>query len=287
MLSARTPSVDYYDVMEDDFALYDWLAEINKWGVCFVRGVPADINSTEALARRIAFIRETQYGKMWSFTSDLAHGDTAYTNIALPAHTDNTYFTDPAGLQIFHLLEHSGGEGGETLLVDGFHVAREVKRRYPRSFQLLSEIPIPCHAAGDGDTFYRPDPNSGYPVLSLDPSTGDMQHVRWNNNDRSAMNSVHPDVMEEWYRAIRDWNKCLTEPLSEYWVKLQPRTVVVIDNQRVLHGRAEFTGRRQLCGAYIGKDDFMSKLRVLAEKVHGHSDGLTAVEARNVWAPGL
>jgi len=39
-------------------------------------------------------------GKFWEFTADLAKGDTAYTNIALGAHTNNTYFmgrhaTDP------------------------------------------------------------------------------------------------------------------------------------------------------------------------------------------------
>lgn len=31
-------------------------------------------------------------GTFWDFTSDLAKGDTAYTTLALGAHTDNTYF---------------------------------------------------------------------------------------------------------------------------------------------------------------------------------------------------
>jgi hypothetical protein len=31
-------------------------------------------------------------GKLWDFTSDLAKGDTAYTTLALGAHTDNTYY---------------------------------------------------------------------------------------------------------------------------------------------------------------------------------------------------
>lgn len=38
------------------------------------------------------------------------------------------------------------------------------------------------------------------------------------------------------------------------------------DNQRVLHGRAAFTGRRQMCGAYMGKDDFRSRLATLTER---------------------
>jgi trimethyllysine dioxygenase len=31
-------------------------------------------------------------GRFWDFTADLAKGDTAYTTLALGAHTDNTYF---------------------------------------------------------------------------------------------------------------------------------------------------------------------------------------------------
>lgn len=31
-------------------------------------------------------------GKFWDFTSDLAKGDTAYTTLALGAHTDTTYY---------------------------------------------------------------------------------------------------------------------------------------------------------------------------------------------------
>jgi hypothetical protein len=31
-------------------------------------------------------------GKFWEFTADLSKADTAYTTMALGAHTDNTYF---------------------------------------------------------------------------------------------------------------------------------------------------------------------------------------------------
>jgi trimethyllysine dioxygenase len=36
-------------------------------------------------------------GGFWEFTADMAHNDTAYTTLSLQLHTDNTYFTDPAG----------------------------------------------------------------------------------------------------------------------------------------------------------------------------------------------
>ena len=39
-----------------------------------------------------ALINSVLDGKFWDFTSDLAKGDTAYTTLALGAHTDTTYF---------------------------------------------------------------------------------------------------------------------------------------------------------------------------------------------------
>jgi hypothetical protein len=45
-------------------------------------------------------------GKFWDFTSDLAKGDTAYTTLALGAHTDNTYFVSPATSLIRIITHH-------------------------------------------------------------------------------------------------------------------------------------------------------------------------------------
>lgn len=44
-------------------------------------------------------------GGFWDFTSDLGHGDTAYTDLALGAHTDTTYFTDPVGCVRFTFID--------------------------------------------------------------------------------------------------------------------------------------------------------------------------------------
>ena len=77
-------------------------------------------------------------GGFWDFTSDLSSKDTAYTSLALDAHTDTSYFTDPAGYQMFHLLSHQGGSGGATLLVDGFRAANILRSESPKAFRTLS-----------------------------------------------------------------------------------------------------------------------------------------------------
>ncbi|KIY43953.1 Trimethyllysine dioxygenase, partial [Fistulina hepatica ATCC 64428] len=286
------PTISYDEAMApDDQGLYKWLCNINTFGFSFVSDVPPTVEATQKLAERIGFIRETQYGRFWEFTSDLARGDTAYTTLALGAHTDNTYFTDPCGLQLFHLLSHEEGSGGATLLVDGFYVASLLKELHPKAYELLSTVPVPAHAAGETTSLYRPSPPSGYPVFSHDPVSGALTQVRWNNDDRSVMSHLAPNIVEDWYDAIRQWHKLLSNPESEYWVQLVPGMAVVVDNHRVLHGRSAFDGRRRMCGAYIGVDEYRSKLAVLEEKfapqVKSLEGDVDVDGGRSVWSPAL
>ena len=69
-----------------------------------------------------------------------------------------------------------------------------------------------------------------------------------------------------------------------------------MDNHRVLHGRSAFTGVRRMCGAYIGKDEFRSRLAVASERFgvgRGAMDpsheqvSKTNETGRSVWSPGL
>jgi len=237
---------------------------------------------TEKLTLRIGNIRQTQYGGFWDFTSDLAKGDTAYTTMALQAHTDTTYFTDPCGLQLFHLLSHTDGSGGATLLVDGFFVASLLRDKHPSAFDVLTKVRVPTHAAGEPDAFYSSAP--GHPIINLGQGdrSNDVVQIRYNNDDRSVLKDLKSEELEDWYDALRLWDKYLKSTDAEYWAQLSPGTAVVVDNHRVLHGRSAFTGKRRMCGAYIGIDDYHSKLTVLSERYGEGGD-----TGRSIWSPLL
>lgn len=199
----------------------------HQYGFSFVTGVPATPTDTETLVRRIAFIRETHYGGFWDFTSDLSHGDTAYTDLALQAHTDTTYFTDPAGLQLFHLLSHGPAgktppSGGESLLVDGFLAAQVLRDVHPDAYETLSRVRVRTHSAGDDQTLIRPLQDQ--PILQHDPS-GNLILVRYNNDDRSVLRVSEEDVLP-FYDALRKWNEMLTSPDGQYWSQLKPGTAL-------------------------------------------------------------
>lgn len=156
--------------------------------------------------------------------------DTAYTNIALGAHTDTTYFSDPAGLQAFHMLSHmadatakdspAGADlGGQSLLVDGFHAANTLKQEDPKAFEVLTRAKLPWHASGNEGISIAPD--KLYPVLEVDERTGNMHRVRWNNDDRGVVPFTQAGGAE-WYEAARKWHSILTRKEMEYWFQLKP-----------------------------------------------------------------
>ncbi|KAJ3244936.1 hypothetical protein HK104_008000, partial [Borealophlyctis nickersoniae] len=147
-IADKLPIVQYDEVMSSEEGLAKWLENMDVYGIAFVDGTPPTPEATEALGRRVSFIRETHYGGFWDFTANLEHGDTAYTTLGLPAHTDTTYFSDPIGLQLFHLLEHRG-TGGSSLYVDGFYVAEKLRKLHPWAYETLTTFPVTAHSAGD------------------------------------------------------------------------------------------------------------------------------------------
>jgi len=208
-----------------------------KYGFSYVDGCPPTTSATQSLLERISFIRPTHYGMQtlqlfswtkcsnheiggfWDFTSDLSSKDTAYTNLALKAHTDTTYFTDPVRLQMFHLLSHTEGEGGASLLVDGFRAAARLRQKFPKAYKILSDHGIPCHSNGNPGMSLRPA--QLFPVLNHHPGNKAVNQVRWNNDDRGTMPSCGVDS-DVWYNAARKWMKILQSPESEYWEQLKP-----------------------------------------------------------------
>ncbi|CZS99753.1 uncharacterized protein RAG0_08067 [Rhynchosporium agropyri] len=240
-IASMPPSVHYDEIMADDTGVGKWTEQIRRFGFCYVEGCPVSPEKTQELLERISFIRVTHYGKLahissttsltqqggfYDFTADLTMKDTAYTNLALPAHTDTTYFTDPAGLQMFHLLSHNSGSGGSSLLVDGFHAARTLLRESYSAYEILSKTPISWHASGnEGITI---TPAKKMPVLTFgDLREGEaprLLQVRWNNDDRGVVALTEDGGVgaEKWYAAAAKWDEILKRKDMEYRAQLKP-----------------------------------------------------------------
>jgi trimethyllysine dioxygenase len=254
-MGTNFPSVRHEEVMGSDAGLLRWLSLVEEFGFALTTGAEASMAGTEALVKRVGYVRETIFGGMWEFSANMAFKDTAYTSVAIGPHTDGTYSNDSPGFQMFSCLQFDGS-GGDSTLVDGFKVAETIRKTDPKAFEVLTEINVPAHYLGDGVHL-----RAEHPVIALDRH-GDVIQIAYNNYDRAPF-KLPAARMTEFYRALALWHRLINDPAYEISMRLLPGTVLFFDNWRTLHGRHAFNGHRHMCGAYVNMEDFQSKLRVL------------------------
>ena len=257
-LSAAMPGADYDAVVGSESALLDWLRTVRDAGVAVLRGTPREPLGVLALARLIGPVRATNFGEHFDVVSMPDPNSNAYTALGLLCHTDLPNWERPPGLQLLHCLENDA-DGGDSLLVDGFHAAEKLRRRDPAAFRLLSRHPVDFRFQDrESDIRFRA------PAIALDES-GAVREVRFNFAVMDAI-SAPAHRMGALCRALRAFAAEIRDPALECRHRLCPGELLVIDNGRVLHGRTAFdpnTGRRHLQGCYVDRDQLLSRIRVL------------------------
>lgn len=126
-------------------------------------GAPTEPGALAAIARRISFIRESNFGVLFNVQSKADADSNAYTAFNLPLHSDLPTRELQPGLQFLHCLVNDAA-GGESIFVDGFAIADALRREDPEAFRTLCEIPV---------EFRNKDRHSDYrclaPIIALTP----------------------------------------------------------------------------------------------------------------------
>jgi trimethyllysine dioxygenase len=208
------------------------------------------------LANRVGYPRATIFGDIWQLAAGIAeHADSAYTRTFLEPHTDGAYSADAPGLQLFACIERDG-DGGESILVDGFAAAARLRTEAPERFELLTRVAVPGRYIEAGVHL-----QAARPTIGLD-GDGEVDHVTFNNYDRAPF-LLPADEMLAWYEAYGHLHRLIVDRRHWLLVRLEPGDVLLFDNWRVLHGRMAYSGRRVFEGCYHNREDFESRLRVL------------------------
>lgn len=228
-------------------------------GFLLLRDVPIESGMVVRVGDRIGHVRVTNYGRHFDVVSVPNPNNLAYTAVALGVHTDNPYRDPPPGLQLLHCLE-AGAPGGNSVLVDGFAAAEDLRRDDPEAFDLLSRLPLAFRFA-DGTADLR----ASTPVIETD-FEGRVRGIHFNNRSMAPLD-LPEAVVEPWYAAYRAFARLLRRPGKEARLRLAPGDLLVMQNQRVLHGRESYdanAGRRHLQGCYVDSDGVESRLRMLS-----------------------
>lgn len=148
-------------------ALRKSLQALQRYGVAIVTEMPLTYEGTQGVLEQFGIIERTFYAdSIWDTApkEDASVNDTAYTNLALPPHTDCTYLHLPPALQAFNCVAQSP-EGGHTFLVDGFQVAEVLRSTAPETFDYFCSTPLPFFCTEPGISVATTAPG----VFSLSP----------------------------------------------------------------------------------------------------------------------
>lgn len=77
--------------------------------------------------------------------------------------------------------------------------------------------------------------------------------------DRAALSGIPQAEAGHYYQHLKTLVELVRRKENEYWFRFTPGTVFLIDNWRMLHGRASYDGERVLRGCYYTRSDFLSR----------------------------
>ncbi|MTH96585.1 TauD/TfdA family dioxygenase [Roseibium sp. RKSG952] len=256
------PRASARDLLANDEALFDFLVGAKTTGLAIVDGMANDADAGMSIARRIGFLRETNFGVTFEVMSKPDPNNLAYTSHALPLHTDLPNQELAPGYQFLHCLANDA-EGGGSTFADGFAIAADLAQSDLDAFDLLANTPVPFRFQ-DGDYDIR----KHHTVIQLD-NGGTVSEVRFNAHIASVFD-MPAEQMDAYYRAYRTIMAMTRDPAYVMTTRLDAGEMVIFDNRRALHGRAAFdpsTGFRHLRGCYVDRGEFDSRIRVLSRRL--------------------
>jgi gamma-butyrobetaine dioxygenase len=252
------------------------LSAVLAQGLVVLHDVPCEPGAVLAVARSLGYVRETNYGRLFEVRSEPTPANLAFTRLPIAPHTDNPYRDPVPTVQLLHCLRGAAGGGGSTF-ADGFRAAAALRSQNPAAFACLSTTPV-TFAYTDEATELR----ATGPMIGLDPH-GRIRQIRF--NERSLTPVRLPAAQARaFYAAYRAFAELISTPDATVTAMLSPGDCVIIDNTRILHGRADFTdrrggGRRHLQGCYADLDGLASAVAVMA-RGHDGQPGHTGEAGR-------
>eukprot|EP01114_Cavostelium_apophysatum_P018818 TRINITY_DN5907_c0_g1_i1.p1 TRINITY_DN5907_c0_g1~~TRINITY_DN5907_c0_g1_i1.p1 ORF type:complete len:374 (+),score=87.86 TRINITY_DN5907_c0_g1_i1:219-1340(+) len=255
---AALPTLHYDRIMKEEEGVWEWLQQLQKFGVSVMVGVPTEKNKILDVARRISYIRNTMYGEVWDVASVPDAINIAYTSLEIDLHQDLLYYESPPGLQFLHCIENEA-TGGESVFLDGYKAAEILKSKDRDAFNALSTLKTTYHKIGtDHDMQFR------RPIISLDEE-GQVQYLNYSPPFSGPLNLPFKSV-ETYYAALRAFTRILKDKELRFTRRFKPGELVSFNNRRVFHGRGSFdpsSGNRLLQGTYVDSDEFYSRYKAL------------------------
>ena len=150
-------------------------------------------------------------------------------------------------------------EGGESIIVDGWQVAEDLKKEKPKYFSILQEFNVPFREFDEQNETYAEAP------LIQCSSSGVIESFRFSNQLMQMINPFREGI-KEFYEAYHDLSRRIHDQKYRSTFRLNGGEALVVASLRVLHARESFipNGARHLQDAYFFYDNAANNLFLLS-----------------------
>ncbi|CAE8595428.1 unnamed protein product [Polarella glacialis] len=264
---------DFTKVRGDNAANLEMMKALMRHGVLIIDGVPAVSDGHDgSLVRDFT---DSCLGGMqkdpartdanWVITRKEAAQSVSYAqDLRLNNHSDQSV---PAhGIPALCLVVHYVEGTGTNTLVDAYAVAEAIRERDPAAFKMLTTYGscqerdyvrsrVDSTQAGTQGMLI----STKKPIIQLD-HLGQVVRAQYNEVFRTPV-TLSFDKFEDWFRAYSLWVEMIHGPEFEVEVPISAGQMLVLDNWRVLHGRAggKSSPNRTIMGGTVVREAFMSR----------------------------
>tara|TARA_B110000971_G_scaffold138675_1_gene141815 strand:- start:383 stop:1465 length:1083 start_codon:yes stop_codon:yes gene_type:complete len=243
---------NYYDwddfLQKNDTAIDAFSNFVSKGAIC-IKNAPCIPNSLEDLSPRLGPIREVLFDRIHNVSVDGHIYNIAHTSLAVPPHNDFASYSWQPSVQALHMLANEA-EGGESILVDGYSVVRDLRIDFPNFFNILSTFLVPFREFDEENETYANEP-----IIRLD-ANNEIAGFRFSNQ---LMQMIDPQKknIDLFYEAYHELCKRVTSQKYKSKFRLEAGHILLVSAHRILHGRNEFklNGKRHLQDAYYEMDN--------------------------------
>ena len=262
------------EVQASPSANLDFLRTLRDYGLAVIRGhQPIGIAN---MAGQIGPLAAAAYNPIF----DLKPQENAHTlgnsTQVVPPHTDESYLHTPTGILVLYCI-NPAKDGGESTLVDGFHLATRLREQDPDAFDLLSRVPQAYHRIVPGEGLDHRTRNRAFNV----DENGNLVGFRFHPRSMAPID-VAGDLARRLHQANAALCRLMLDKRNQLDFQLEAGDAVFFDNHRVMHARQGFADpdrHLQICN--VTREGFHQKLR-LTLREQGHLE-----ELRQKWPAGV
>jgi gamma-butyrobetaine dioxygenase len=233
------------------------LSAVLREGLVVLRDVPRQPGAVLAVAESVGFVRQTSQGPLVDVQVGALPPIQAFRGGPVAPSTHQPFRDPLPTVELVHCLDDAA-EGGESILVDGFHAAAVLRARDPAAFTVLASSEVTFAYSGATAEF-----RATRPVIGLDRRRR-IREIRLDANYMQPLR-MPPAEIVGFYAAYRAFAEVLRRPGQPLNFMLRPGDCLIFDNTRILNGRSEMVGagKRHMQVCWTDIDGLASTLAIM------------------------